>query len=391
MDEPLAKEFKNWAEHLEKLRWSALIADSDWRLRWVSSQLKDFLGAGENSDLGYGLHLVEAITKPQWINTVHPDSQIEMFNDLAPFFLHDFTSRGRDLSGVIPDHFLPLVEAIDPIEELPYIYSSSFTYVDPEGDPELGVYRVNMCCIRMHDETGALLGWLAIFFMGVRPNLLALLARGDESMYERMANLVEPSPHQASILFCDLHASGRLSRELSSPAYFKLIRSLWTGIDEVIARNKGIVGKHAGDGASAFFLTDDLGSPSRAAHAALRAAREIHDISHNVFDSYGEGSCQMKVGVHWGANLFMGQLVPGGRLDVTALGDEVNEAARIQDCSLPHQTLASKQLLEQLSDDDAADLGIDIEKTRFRIVGDMESAPEKAKRDAGTIAVAPFD
>jgi class 3 adenylate cyclase len=210
-------------------------------------------------------------------------------------------------------------------------------------------------------------------------------------MYERMAKLVEPGPHQASVLFCDLHASGRLSRELSSTAYFKLVRSLWTEIDAIIARNTGIVGKHAGDGASAFFLTEDLGSPSRAAAAALKAAREIHSVSHEIFESYGSGECQMKVGIHWGANLFMGQLVPGGRLDVTALGDEVNEAARIQECALPHQTLASKQVVEQLTDDDAADLGLDIEKTRFTVVSDLEGATEKAVRDAGGIAVTPFD
>ena len=391
MDDQLAERFRDWAEHLEHLRWSAMITDEEWRLTWVSSQLKDFIGAADDTDLGIGLHIVEAIMKPQWLKTVRADSQVQMFHDLAPFFLHDFGNRGRDPREVLPEQFRPLLEEIELTGSLPSIYSTSFMYVDPSGDPALGMYRVNMCCIRMHDETGRMLGWLALFFMGVQPNLLALLAKGDEAMYERMARLVEPSAHQASILFCDLHASGRLSRELSSPAYFKLVRSLWTGIDEVIARNKGIVGKHAGDGASAFFLTDDLGSSSKAAHAALRAAREIHEVSHSVFESYGEGACQMKVGIHWGANLFMGQLVPGGRLDVTALGDEVNEGARIQECAEPHQTLASKQLIEQLTDDHAADLGLDIEKTRFTILGDLETISEKARRDAGGIAVTPFD
>jgi class 3 adenylate cyclase len=36
----------------------------------------------------------------------------------------------------------------------------------------------------------------------------------------------------------------------------------------------------------------------------------------------------------------MGQLVPGGRLDISALGDEVNEAARIQAAG-PDETLVS--------------------------------------------------
>ena len=391
MDDLLPEELKSWAEHLERLQWSALILDEDWRMSWVSSQLQEFLGADETSDLGYGLHIVEAILKPQWINTVHQDSQVEMFFDLAPFFMKDFRRRNRDPADVLPEQFLPLLEQVEESESLPYFWSSSFQFVDPQADRNLPMYRVNLCFIRLHDSSGAMLGWLVIFFLGVRPNLLSLLARGNEAMYERMAALVEPSPHQAAILFCDLHASGRLSRELSSSAYFKLVRRLWTGIDTVIARNTGIVGKHAGDGASAFFLTDDMGSPSETAAAAVRAAREIHDVSQEVFDSYDERACEMKVGVHWGANLYMGQLVPGSRLDVTALGDEINEAARIQNSAEPNQTLASKQLIEQLTDDDAAKLGIDVEKTRFTPLAELGHASEKAMRDAGAIAVTPVD
>lgn len=62
--------------------------------------------------------------------------------------------------------------------------------------------------------------------------------------------------------------------------------------------------------------------------------------------------------------MYIGQLVPGGRLDITALGDTVNECARIQDCAEPHQTLASKQLIEQLLPDDGATFGIDADEIR---------------------------
>jgi len=85
----------------------------------------------------------------------------------------------------------------------------------------------------------------------------------------------------------------------------------------------------------------------------------------------------------------MGQLVPGGRLDVTALGDEVNEAARVQECAEPHQTLASKQLLERLSAEDAAALGLDLEKLLYRPVSKLPSATKKAVEDAGALPVTP--
>jgi class 3 adenylate cyclase len=366
-----------------------LILDADWNLRWVSPELKEFLGTRDESELGYGLHLLEAFLQDSWLRTVHPDSQVTLFRDVGPFVVTDFQRRGRDPAEVLPEPLRSMLDQIEPAET-PSVWSTSFLYVDPRTGSELPSYRVDVFVCRVHDDDGIPVGWLGLTVMGVRPNLLGLLARGDERMYERMARLVEPSPQQAAILFCDLHRSVALARQLSTPAYFKLIRRLWTGMDGVVADKRGVVGKHAGDGASAFFLVADLGSPSAAAAAAVRAARRIHEISHDVFSVTIEDACQMKVGLHWGGSLYMGQLVPGGRLDVTALGDEVNEAARIQECAEPHQTLASKQLLERLSSEDAAALGLDLEKLRYRPVSKLPSAPDKAVEDAGTLPVTPL-
>jgi class 3 adenylate cyclase len=167
-----------------------------------------------------------------------------------------------------------------------------------------------------------------------------------------------------------------------------LIRRLWTGIDALVAREKGIVGKHAGDGASAFFLVDDLGSESEAVCAAARTAREIHERSEEIFGELLESSCLIRIGIHWGSSLYIGQLVPGGRLDVTALGDPVNECARIQECADPHQTLASKALIERISADDAAAFGMDPEKIRYRLLSDIPNATDKAIAVAGAMPVA---
>jgi len=56
----------------------------------------------------------------------------------------------------------------------------------------------------------------------------------------------------------------------------------------------------------------------------------------------------VSVGVHWGGSLYMGQVVTRGRLEVTALGDEVNECARIQRAASGGAILASKGVLERL-------------------------------------------
>jgi class 3 adenylate cyclase len=47
----------------------------------------------------------------------------------------------------------------------------------------------------------------------------------------------------------------------------------------------------------------------------------------------------------------MGQVVTGGRLGVTALGDEVNECARMKQTATGGALLASKALIERLDPD----------------------------------------
>ena len=97
--------------------------------------------------------------------------------------------------------------------------------------------------------------------------------------------------------------------------------------------------------------------------------------------------CRLNVGVHWGASLFIGQQSTSGRLEVTALGDEVNECARIEQSASDGQVLASKAIVERLSDDDAEALGPAPETLAYRTISELPGAGKKAARDAGAIAV----
>jgi class 3 adenylate cyclase len=148
----------------------------------------------------------------------------------------------------------------------------------------------------------------------------------------------------------------------------------------------GVVGKHAGDGVTAFFLVDD--------RAALESARDISIVTRDTAKSLGEETglidpddCRVNVAVHWGGTLYMGQLVTGGRLEITALGDEVNECARIQESAQEGETLVSKAVVEHLDGDDADALSIDPDSVLYRTVTELPGASDKAKADAGTISV----
>jgi class 3 adenylate cyclase len=84
--------------------------------------------------------------------------------------------------------------------------------------------------------------------------------------------------------------------------------------------------------------------------------------------------------------LYMGQLVTGGRLEVTALGDAVNECARIQETARDGDILASKSVIEHLTDEDAAAVGVAPDRMLYQTVAELDP-PDKAKRDAGGIPV----
>ena len=76
-----------------------------------------------------------------------------------------------------------------------------------------------------------------------------------------------------------------------------------------------------------------------------------------------------------------------GRTEVTALGDEVNEGARIEACATGGRALASKALVERLEPGDAAALDIDAGHITYTALADLSTATEKARRDAPAIAV----
>ena len=70
--------------------------------------------------------------------------------------------------------------------------------------------------VRLVRPDGEFAGILGLYVGGgLRGSVQAMLSRGDDRMFERMAVLTEPARRPAAILFCDLEDSGVHSRKLS--------------------------------------------------------------------------------------------------------------------------------------------------------------------------------
>lgn len=355
---------------LDRTQWAIELTDPHWRLVWASHEMLAVLGAGSDEELGVGEHLLESRQRPAFAARVADASKEAFVRVLVPFMLHD---QGLDavLAAAAPEYR----EAVPDLEPEPAPPRWSF-HLDIA---ELG--RIHVIGERVVDADGRLLGNLFVYGPGLPASLLTFLARGNTAMFERSAQLVAPGRRAAAVLFADLEGSTALSRRLPTARFFEVIRDLMTGMDDAAIRHGGVVGKHGGDGATAFFLGEQIGSPSGAARAAVAAGRDVLALGRSL-------GVEINVGVHYSATLYLGQVTTGGRLEVTALGDEVNECARIQESATGGVLLAAKSLLERLDDGDAAALGLDVGALEYRVVADLPGAGEKAVRDAGMLPVA---
>ena len=243
----------------------------------------------------------------------------------------------------------------------------------------------NDLALRINDDAGNLVGVLLLYRSALPEELVLRLGRGDPGLFERMDRVSEPARRAAAILFADLEASTALSRRLSSRGYFELIRNLTDLIDSSVVANTGITGAHAGDGGSALFLVADFaGSESATARAAIDTARMISSGTAHL----GIADVKVNIGLHWGSTLMVGQVSTGGRLEVTALGDQMNECARIQSGASGGTVLASKELIERLDGDDAIATDIDADAIAYTPLAEVDGVDAKAIRDAGAIPVA---
>jgi class 3 adenylate cyclase len=390
MELPQHPRLAETARYLEKARAAAWLVDADLRLVWVSEEALWALRPEHEDEIGLGRNLLEVMMSPRWLAMVPPESAIELFLEAMPLILAEPRMAEKLDLDILQEPFASVIRSIEPAAHQPPLWSSTYDYLTETG----GTARVTWLVTRLHDTDGSFVGACSVFTPGLRGRVTMMLSMGAEAMHERMTRLATPARRSAAILFADIQESGTLSRGLSSASYFSLVCDLTGAVDAVVDRYEGVVGKHAGDGMSSYFLTEDHGSDSAAARAALEAARAMTLEARSVAKQLAEGAAnldperiRLNIGLHWGGTLYMGQLITGGRLEVTALGDEVNECARIQECARDGAILASKALLERLDTADAVAVGIDPDAVTYRSINSIKGASAKAKRDAGGIAV----
>ena len=308
------------------------------------------------------------------------------FELYGPWLLAQTPGGREELRNTVDPRLADLVDQLSPVDPPPVRTTLFHGLYTGAG---AGVDILNTS-IDVRNDGGRLVGTVVISKPAVGMALLArITAMGDMRHFERMEHVAKPGRRPAAILFADLESSSPLSRRLSTASYFAVGRRMTRAADRCVIDAGGLVGRHVGDGTVAFFLAQTTGSESAAARSCIEAARSLRGAMAEVAErsDLAPDELTMRFGLHWGSTLYVGQITTSGRSEVTALGDEVNEGARVEACATGGHALASKALLERLDADDAAALDLNPDRITYTLLADLPTATEKARRDAPAISV----
>lgn len=367
----------------------AWIVDRDWRVVYMSDEQRLSNGAGAGMvPVIIGAHIFsrEVIDLAAEYRMGPKQFYVwrEFFQAVGGMALSDGGAHAREaLRQVIDLRLIDDLDAATPIE----------TDVVTHVQSSIGIQSkttVHGKAVRIRDSSGAVRGVSLVFKPGAGMNTLAAMAfERDPAHVARVHAVARAERRPTAILFGDLVGSSALSRTLSTGNYFSLVRRIVQTTDRAIVEAGGVVGRHVGDGVVAFFPAESFESESAAACACIASAHTIRDGMTDVAARSGlvADDLILRFGLHWGSTPYMGNISTLARAEVTAVGDEINEAARIEVCATDGRILASKPLVERLSDTDAERLGIDLDRVTYTQLAALETATDKARRDAPALAV----
>jgi adenylate cyclase len=141
-----------------------------------------------------------------------------------------------------------------------------------------------------------------------------------------------------SMLFADVRGSTALSEGMTPMDFQKLINRFYVGATNVISEEHGLVEKLAGDAVAAFWGAGFAGKDYVA--RTIRTAQKIQK------DMQAQ-NIPVGIGVHAGVAYFGAMGSEGGLVDISAIGDEVNAAARIASKAVAGEILVSEAALAQ--------------------------------------------
>nr|HMP41484.1 adenylate/guanylate cyclase domain-containing protein [Roseiflexaceae bacterium] len=165
----------------------------------------------------------------------------------------------------------------------------------------------------------------------------------------RQAALAELRPDHSerrlmTVMFADLSGFTAMSEQMDAEEVAELMNEIWQLIDVAIMAHGGLIDKHIGDAVMALWGANETreDDAQRAVQAALAIHDALQEFNMQRAATHGRlllaGTLQLRIGINTGPVLF-GTIGTTGEL--TAIGDTVNLAARIERSTPPGGVLIS--------------------------------------------------
>jgi adenylate cyclase len=202
----------------------------------------------------------------------------------------------------------------------------------------------------------------------------ALYGKKRSTLNPRFCNICEdfaiknPGGHEVemSMLFADIRGSTALSEKMTPTDFSRLINRFFVESTKAIIQEDGLVEKLAGDAVAAFWGAGFAGQDYVA--RTIRAAKNIQKLM-------GEQNIPVGIGVHTGVAYFGAMGSADGLVNISAIGEEVNTAARLASRAAVGEIIVSEKALGQAHID-----GSGLESRSLELKGISEPVPVRVMR-----------
>lgn len=170
-----------------------------------------------------------------------------------------------------------------------------------------------------------------------------------------------------SMLFIDVRGSTALSEKMSPTEFSQLINRFYKEATKIIVDEDGLVEKLAGDSVAAFWGAGFAGSDY--------VARTVR-VAQKLLRAMEQQKIPVGIGVHSGIAYFGAMGTSDGLTEISAIGDEVNLAARLASKASPDEIIVSEQALQTAGID-----GSDLEARSLELKGISEPVVARVMHD----------
>jgi len=148
-----------------------------------------------------------------------------------------------------------------------------------------------------------------------------------------------------SMLFADVRGSTALSEQMSPMDFSKLINRFYVGSTRIVTDEDGLVEKLAGDAVAAFW---------GAGFAGPNYVKRTLDAAQKISNAMKGQGIPVGIGVHAGVAFFGAMGAADGLINISAIGDEVNLAARLASKAATGEIIVSEKALDEAGADASA-------------------------------------